>query len=139
MFGKKTGKPQNQIDSLIGADTHIDGNINFSGGLRVDGHVRGNIIASSDKLSTLVLSDEAIIEGKIQVSHAIINGTVIGAIQTSEYVELQAKAKVSGDVQYKTLEIHVGASVQGMLLHRDRDDIQPGNKVVPLIPAAHGD
>ena len=41
MFGKKTGKPQNQIDSLIGVNTHIDGNINFSGGLRVDGHVTG--------------------------------------------------------------------------------------------------
>ena len=139
MFGKKTGKPQNQIDSLIGANTHIEGNITFSGGLRVDGHVRGNIIATSERPSTLVLSDQAAIEGRILVSHAIINGAVTGAIEASEYVELQPKAKVSGNIQYKSLEIHVAHLVDGMLLQQDKDDIQPGNKVVPLIPVAHGD
>lgn len=137
MFGKKIGKPQNQIDSLIGAGTRIDGNISFSGGLRVDGHVRGNIIAAGDKPSTLVLSDQASIEGKIHVSHAVINGTVIGAIQANEYVELQAKARVSGDVHYSTMEIQLGASIDGMLLHQDNP--QSDNKVVTLIPAAHGD
>src|SRR6476661_8209380 len=139
MFGKKTGKPQNQIDSLIGANTHVEGNITFSGGLRVDGHVRGNVIATTDRPSTFVLSDQAAVEGRIQVSHAIINGAVTGAIEASEYVELQAKAKVSGSIQYKSLEIHVGARVDGMLLQQDKDDIQPGGKVVPLIPVAHGD
>ena len=139
MFGKKTGKPQNQIDSLIGANTHVEGNITFSGGLRVDGHVRGNVIATNDRPSTFVLSDQAAVEGLIQVSHAIINGAVTGAIEASEYVELQAKAKISGNIQYKTLEIHVGASIDGMLLQRDNEDIHSGNKVVPLIPVAHGD
>jgi len=139
MFGKKTGKPQNQIDSLIGANTHIEGNINFSGGLRVDGHIKGNVIASTDRPSTLVLSDQAVVEGKIQVSHALVNGTVLGAIQASEYLELQAKARVSGDIRYKTMEIQVGASVEGMLLHFDKDDIQADSKVVHLIPVAHGD
>jgi cytoskeletal protein CcmA (bactofilin family) len=139
MFGKKAGKPQNQIDSLIGANTHIEGNIIFSGGLRVDGHVRGNVIATNDRPSTLVLSDQAAIEGRIQVSHAIINGAVIGAIEASEYVELQPKAKISGNIQYKSLEVHVGASVDGMLLQQDKDDIQSGGKVVPLIPIANRD
>ena len=137
MFGKKIGKPQNQIDSLIGAGTRIDGNISFSGGLRVDGHVRGNIIATGDKSSTLVLSDQATIEGTINVSHAVINGTVIGAIRANEYVELQAKAKVSGDVHYGTMEIQLGASIEGRLLHQD--NAQSDNKVITLIPAAHGD
>ena len=134
---KKTEKPQNQIDSLIGVGTHIDGNINFSGGLRVDGRVTGNIVALGDKPSTLVLSDQAVIEGKIVVSHAVINGTVAGAIHASEYVELQPKAKVSGDVHYKAMEIQLGASVDGMLHHLD--NMQPDNKVVTLIPAAQGD
>lgn len=138
MFGKKIGKPQNQIDSLIGAGTRIDGNISFSGGLRVDGHVRGNISATGgDKPSTLVLSDQATIEGTINVSHAVINGTVIGAIRANEYVELQAKAKVSGDVHYGTMEIQLGASIDGMLLHQD--NAQSDNKVITLMPAAHGD
>ena len=112
MFGK-TEKPQSQIDSLIGVGTHIDGNINFSGGLRVDGRVTGNIVALGEKSSTLVLSDQAVIEGKIVVSHAVINGTVSGAIQANEYVELQPKAKVSGDIHYKAMEIQLGASVDG--------------------------
>ncbi len=136
MFGKKIAKPQNQIDSLIGAGTRIDGNISFSGGLRVDGHVRGNITASGDKPSTLVLSDQAIIEGKIQVSHAVINGTVVGAIQADEYVELQPKARVSGDIHYRTMEIQLGASIIGVLHHQNAE---PDNNVVTLIPAAHGD
>jgi cytoskeletal protein CcmA (bactofilin family) len=136
MFGK-TEKPQSQIDSLIGVGTHIDGNINFSGGLRVDGRVTGNIVALGEKSSTLVLSDQAVIEGKIVVSHAVINGTVSGAIHASEYVELQPKAKVSGDIHYKAMEIQLGASVDGMLHHVD--NVQADNKVVPLIPASQGD
>ena len=136
MFGK-TEKPQSQIDSLIGVGTHIDGNINFSGGLRVDGRVTGNIVALTEKSSTLVLSDQAVIEGKIVVSHAVINGTVSGAIHASEYVELQPKAKVSGDIHYKAMEIQLGASVDGMLHHLD--NVQVDNKVVPLIPASQGD
>ena len=138
MFGNgKTEKPQSQIDSVIGVGTHIDGNINFSGGLRVDGRVTGNINALGDKPSTLVLSDQAVIEGKIVVSHAVINGTVIGAIHASEYMELQPKAKVSGDVHYKAMEIQLGASVDGMLHHLH--DVQPDNKVVPLIPASQSE
>lgn len=137
MFGKKTPAPQNQIDSLIGAGTHIDGNVNFSGGLRVDGHITGNIIATGDKPSTLVLSDQAVIEGKIQVSHAVINGTVAGAIYGSEYVELQPKARIFGDVHYKSMEIQLGAAVDGMLHHLDK--AQADNNVVALIPATHAD
>jgi cytoskeletal protein CcmA (bactofilin family) len=136
MFGK-TEKPQSQIDSLIGVGTHIDGNINFSGGLRVDGRVTGNIVALGDKPSTLVLSDQAVIEGKIVVTHAVINGTVVGAIHASEYVELQPKAKVSGDVHYKAMEIQLGASVDGMLHHLN--NVQSDNKVVSLMPAAQAE
>ena len=137
MFGKKTPAPQNQIDSLIGAGTHIEGNVNFSGGLRVDGHITGNITAIGDRPSTLVLSDQAVIEGKIQVSHAVINGTVTGAIYGSEYVELQPKARIFGDVYYKSMEIQLGAAVDGMLHHLNK--AQSDNNVVALIPAAHAD
>ncbi|SCY37586.1 protein CcmA, bactofilin family [Nitrosospira sp. Nl5] len=137
MFGKKANKPLNHIDSLIGAGTRIDGNITFSGGLRIDGQVRGNITATGDKPSTLVLSDQAVIEGKIKVSHAVINGTVVGPIHSNEYLELQAKARVSGEVCYKIMEIQLGASIEGMLLRQD--DAEIDNKIVALIPSAHGD
>ena len=134
MFGKKTNKPQNQIDSLIGLGTHVTGDINFSGGLRIDGHVYGNITATGDKPSALMLSDQASIEGKIKVSHAVINGTVVGPVHADEYLELQSKARVSGDVYYRALEIQLGATIEGMLLHQDH--AQQDNKVMALVPAA---
>ena len=117
MFGNKVPKPQSRIDSLVGAGTVIEGNISFSGGLRVDGRVRGNVIAMGDEASTLVLSEQAQIDGEIRVSHAVINGTVVGPVNGAEYVELQSKAKVTGDVLYRTLEIQLGAVVQGRLVH----------------------
>lgn len=121
MFEKKPTKPQNRIDSLIGTGTVVEGNISFTGGLRVDGRVRGNVLTADDQPSTLVLSEKAQIEGEIRVSHAVINGTVIGPVFGAEYVELQPKSNVTGDVHYRTLEIQLGAVVQGRLVHEDAD------------------
>ena len=132
MFGRKVSKPQNRIDCLIGAGTVIEGNITFSGGLRVDGHVRGNVLAAEDKPGTLVLSEQARIEGEIRVSHVVINGTIVGPVHAVEYVELQTKSNVTGDVHYRTLEMHLGAVVQGRLVHRPEGK---SDKVVHLKPA----
>jgi len=119
MFGGKSSKPQTRIDSLIGDGTAIEGNVVFSGGLRIDGRVKGNVLAADDQPTTLVLSERARVEGEIRVSHAVINGTVNGPVHAGEYVELQAKCNVNGDVHYKTLEIQLGAVVQGRLVHRE--------------------
>src|SRR4051794_14344642 len=102
MFGGKNGaptapKPQNRIDCLIGADTSIEGNMTFSGGLRVDGKVRGNITAEDGKPGTLVISEQARVEGEIRVPHVVINGVVVGPVYSAEYIELQPKANVTGD------------------------------------------
>jgi cytoskeletal protein CcmA (bactofilin family) len=132
MFGKSSNKPQNRIDCLIGTGTDIHGNITFSGGLRVDGHVRGNIVAVDDKPGTLVLSEKARVEGEIRVSHVVVNGTVVGPIIGAEYVELQPKAVVTGDVGYRKIEIHLGAVLQGRLLHEDE---ARSDKVVQFKPA----
>lgn len=136
MFGKKTSKPQGHIDTLIGVDTCIQGDIEFSGGLRVDGHVRGNIVATGEKPSTLVLSEQATIEGKVQVSHAVINGTITGPVHTYEYLELQPKARVSGDVHYRVIEIKFGAVIEGKLVNQGSSESE--EKVVKLL-AVTGD
>jgi cytoskeletal protein CcmA (bactofilin family) len=134
MFGGKGGsKPKNSIECLIGAGTTIEGNITFAGGLRVDGRVRGDVISADGKPGTLVLSEQAQIEGEIRVSHVVINGTVIGPVHAGEYVELQAKANVTGDVYYKTLEIQLGAVVQGRLVYQNDSK---SDKVVQFKPAA---
>jgi cytoskeletal protein CcmA (bactofilin family) len=133
MFGGKGGsKPHNNIECLIGAGTTVEGSIIFSGGLRVDGRVHGDVIAADDKPGTLVLSEQAQIEGEIRVSHVVINGTVIGPVHAAEYVELQPKANVTGDVHYKTLEIQLGAVVQGRLVYESEDQ---SKNVVKLKPA----
>ncbi|MEO8342565.1 MAG: polymer-forming cytoskeletal protein [Gallionella sp.] len=117
MFNKKLSKPQTQIDSLIGAGTSIEGNLNFSGGMRIDGQVNGNVIATEGKPSTLVLSEHAQVNGEVHVTHLVINGSISGSVSASEYMELQSKAKVTGDVHYTTMEIQLGAIVEGRLLH----------------------
>ena len=127
MFSKHS-KPQNRIDSLIGLGTKVSGDIHFTGGLRIDGEVKGSVIADSAKASTLVLSEHAKVDGEISVTHLVVNGAVTGPIQASEYLELQSKAKVIGDVRYKTLEIQLGAIVEGKLVHIN----ETAEKVVPL-------
>jgi cytoskeletal protein CcmA (bactofilin family) len=131
MFGKGT-KPS-PIDSLIGAGTTIEGDVSFSGGLRIDGHVRGNVKATGNKPGTLVISELARIEGEIDVAHVVINGTVAGPVRGSEYVELLPKARVTGNVAYKAIEIHVGAIVMGQLMY---ESAQKSDKVVELKPQA---
>lgn len=117
MFSSKHSKPQSHIDSLVGAGTKINGDVHFSGGLRIDGEVTGNVIADSSKPSTLVLSEHARVDGEIKVTHLVVNGTVVGPVNVAEYLELQSKAKVTGDVHYKTLEIQLGAIVEGRFIH----------------------
>src|SRR4030065_1970833 len=134
MFGSKGGsKPHNNIECLIGSGTRVGGSIILGGGLRVDGRVRGDVIAVEGKPGTLMLSDQAQIEGEIRVSHVVINGTVIGTVHAMEYVELQPKANVTRDVHYKTLEIQLGAVVQGRLVHESGEKSQ---KVITRQPAA---
>lgn len=132
MFGNKRSKPQNRIDCLIGAGTAVEGNITFAGGLRIDGKVKGNVMAASEGPGTLVLSERAEVDGEIRVSHAVINGTVRGPVHADEYVELQPKANVTGDVHYKALEVHLGAVVQGRLILAGAGKTE---KVVQLKPA----
>lgn len=119
MFGKSTSnKSHNRIDSLVGAGTSIAGDVTFNGGLRIDGEVRGNVRGMAEKPSTLVVSEHARIEGEIFVTHLVINGTVIGPVHASEFLELQSCARVTGDVEYSTIEIQLGAVVQGRLVHQ---------------------
>lgn len=117
MFDKKSSKPQSRIDSLVGATTRIEGNLFFSGGLRVDGSVRGNIAALPDQEATLVISEHAQIDGEVQATHIVVNGTVNGAVNATESLELQAGSRVKGDVHYKAIEMQQGAVVEGRLIH----------------------
>lgn len=120
MFNKPS-KPQSRIDSLIGSTTRIEGNVIFTGGLRVDGMVRGNVSAVADQPGTLVVSSEARIDGEVQAAHIVVNGTINGPVHATETLELQAGSRVKGDVYYKTIEVHQGAVVEGRLVHHSAE------------------
>jgi len=131
MFGK--GNKPSPIDSLIGAGTTIEGHVSFTGGLRVDGNVKGDVRSVGQKPGTLVVSELAKVEGEIDVDHVVINGTVAGPVRSTEYVELLPKARVTGNVTYKSIEIHVGAIVVGQLIH---ESPAKSEKIVEFKPAA---
>lgn len=122
LFNRKHGKLQNRIDTLIGAGTVINGDVSFSGGMRIDGHVNGNVVAAPGKPSTLVLSEQGGVKGDVNVTHLVVNGDIRGSIAASEYLELHAKARVTGDVHYKMLEIQLGAVLEGRLIYIDAAD-----------------
>lgn len=118
MFGKKS--TPSQIASLIGAGSTIVGDLSFAGGLRIDGTVRGAVrSADGDKAGMLVISETGLVEGEVQASHVVVAGRIVGPVHTTELLELQPKARVTGDVRYRALEMHHGAVVDGTLVHDD--------------------
>lgn len=104
---------------MISAGTRIEGAIHFSGGLRIDGEVKGSVLAvEGASASTLVLSEHARIEGGVSVAHLITNGVVVGPVVVTESLEMQSRARIVGDVEYVSIEMHQGAVIEGRLVNR---------------------
>jgi len=130
---KKPHPPQKRLDSLIGAGTMVEGDVVFTGGLRIDGTINGNVATVDNLAGTLVISEQARVAGEVRVSHVVINGTVTGPVSANDYLELQAKARVHGDVHYRSLEMHVGAVVEGKLAH-----VEPETAAIVELKRASG-
>jgi len=111
-FANKKPPP---IRSLVGEGMVVRGELKFVEGLRIDGEVIGDVIADGDGRSILVISEKALVQGKVIAAHVIINGTVRGPVTSTELLELQPGARVEGDLRYETLEMHPGAQVDGEL------------------------
>lgn len=112
MFNKKKQPP---IRSLIADGTQIDGSLTFTGGLRIDGVVVGDIRSNPEQPGILVISETASVTGEIHVDHVIINGTVTGPVYAKGMLELQPKTRITGDVHYTALEMHQGAIIAGQM------------------------
>ncbi|NLG76593.1 MAG: polymer-forming cytoskeletal protein, partial [Xanthomonadaceae bacterium] len=108
------------MDTLIGAGTRIIGDVQFSGGFHVDGHVKGNVDAPADSGATLSVSDAGMVEGSVAVPNVILNGTVKGDILAHDRIELGATARVTGNVYYGLIEMEMGAEINGKLIHEPR-------------------
>ncbi|AKJ31507.1 bactofilin family protein [Caldimonas brevitalea] len=126
MFGKKKQPP---IRTLIGEGTRIEGRLAFSDGLRIDGEVAGDVIASGEGSSMLVISEKARVTGKVKAGHVIINGTVEGPVESDDLLELQPKARIFGDVRYHSLEMHQGATIEGEVHPLKTDALSSSNSL----------
>lgn len=131
MLGKVN---KNSIDCLIGNTTHIKGEINFKGGLRIDGFITGNIHAEPGEPSVLIVSEHAKIKGQVRALHLIVNGVIEGDVYSAELIELQPNAHITGNIYYKAIEMHSGAKVAGKL----NPDMEANASQVIKLSAAGG-
>lgn len=124
MLGKdrKSKGTSAKVDTIIGQQTRIEGDVHFTGGLHVDGRIKGGVIAEADSTSVLTVSEHGIIEGEVRVPTVILNGSVTGDVRSAERIELAAKARVDGDVYYNLIEMAMGAAVNGSLVHNTETD-----------------
>ncbi len=123
-------------DTFVSHKTEIVGDIHFSGGLHIDGRVKGNILADEQSGALVRVSETAVIEGEIKAPNIIINGRVIGNVFAHKHIELAAKAAVSGNVQYTMMEMVMGAQVNGNLIHQGTEKPRKGRKNID--PAISG-
>jgi len=137
MWSRNRKRKTTRIDTLIGQQTKIMGDVRFSGGVHVDGVIKGNVSAEADGRSMLSLSEQGVIEGEVGVSYVVLNGVVIGDVHSSEHVELSSKARITGNVYYNLIEMAVGAEVNGKLVHTpDVDEEAPVSAHVDSVEAA---
>jgi cytoskeletal protein CcmA (bactofilin family) len=111
MFSRKKQPP---LKSLIAQGTHVQGDLSFTDGLRIDGEVVGDV-RSTVEPSILVVSESGRVQGALHASHVIVNGTVEGPVHAAELLEVQPKARIMGNVHYKALEMHQGAVISGQM------------------------
>ena len=124
-MGKFKKRKPNKIDSLIGQNSRMIGDIRFGGGLHVDGSIKGSVIADADGKATLTVGDHGTIEGEVRVPYIILNGLVKGDVYANEHVELHSGARVEGDVYYALIELAMGAEVNGKLVRISEDQRAP--------------
>lgn len=124
MFGKKKDVQieLTKLSSLIAGNMEVSGDVHFLDGLRVDGHIMGNVRSKDGLKSLLVLSDQGSITGNVTAYDAVINGTIVGDLEVAHFLELQANARVTGNITYHQLRMDCGAAVEGKLTRQGDSD-----------------
>jgi cytoskeletal protein CcmA (bactofilin family) len=125
MFKRKPNS-SSKIDTLIGAKTRINGDVEFTGGFHLDGYISGNLIGDLSGDAVLSVSEQGCIEGSVVAPNIVLNGMVKGDIEANGRVELGPQARVLGNVHYTTLETAVGAQITGKLIHKTISGPQQG-------------
>lgn len=123
MFRQNQKRGPLKIETLVGRNTTLKGDIHFSGGLHIDGTIQGNVIADDGTSSILSLSEHGRIEGEVHVPVITLNGSVSGDVHASKSIELAPRASVNGNVYYKLIEMAMGAEVNGKLVHKSEAEV----------------
>lgn len=134
MFGNKSNRgDQTVVDTLIGAQVVIRGDLVFSGGLYIEGRIHGKVIAEDGSPAVVTLAEQGRIEGEVRAPVVIINGQLDGDVHAAERVELAAKARVQGNVHYQVVEMSAGAQLTGRLIHANAAAAlpAPGEETAP--------
>lgn len=118
MFKRRDSGSQT-VDTLIGRTASVQGDVEFEGGLHIDGRITGSVRARTGATTALSVSEYGVVEGSVAASHVVLNGHVDGDIFGSERVVLGAKARVRGNVYYGVIEMALGAEISGKLVPRD--------------------
>ena len=122
MFGKKQRR-HTVVETLVGSNSKVHGDINFRGGCHIDGTVNGNVTADSDTESALSISDVGCVDGGVTVPYVVLNGIVRGDLYASQRVELGPTARVIGNVYYNLIEMAIGAEINGKLVHQPEGQV----------------
>jgi cytoskeletal protein CcmA (bactofilin family) len=118
MFSKKKERRHTVVDTLVGANSKIHGDLNFDGGCHIDGIVEGNVSADEDSSSALSISEQGTIQGGVTVPYVVLHGIVRGDVYATNRVELGPTARVIGNVYYNLIEMAIGAEINGKLVHK---------------------
>ena len=116
---KPSARDGQVVDTLIGPQVVIRGDVEFSGGLYVEGRIVGKVVATGNERAVLMLAEQGSIEGEVRAPVVMINGRMDGNVHAGDRVELAEKARVQGDVHYRVVEMHAGAQLTGRLVHAD--------------------
>ena len=123
MFGRKQRKHTTMVDTLVGSNTKLNGDLHFDGGCHVDGTVKGNVSADSESNSALSVSEDGNVEGGVTVPYVVLHGIVRGDVFASQRVELGPTARVIGNVYYNLIEMAIGAEINGKLVHQPEGQV----------------
>ena len=122
MFGSKQRR-HNAVETLIGGNTQISGDLHFTGGCHIDGSVKGNVSADPDSHAALTVSEDGNIDGGVTVPYVLLNGIVRGDVYANQRVELGPTARVIGNVYYNLIEMAIGAEINGKLVHQPEGNV----------------
>ena len=122
MLGRKQRR-HTVVDTLVGSNTRISGDLHFTGGCHVDGTVNGSVTADPDSKSALSISEEGNIDGGVTVPYVVLNGIVRGDVCANQRVELGPTARVIGNVYYNLIEMAIGAEINGKLVHQPEGQV----------------